>query len=45
MLSVKRTSLIFGVLYGWLLFKEGNIRERLLGTVVMLAGVVLIAMF
>ena len=45
MLSVKRTSLIFGVLYGWLLFKEGNIRERLLGTVVMLAGVALIAMF
>ncbi len=45
MLSVKRTSLIFGVLYGWLLFKEANIRERLLGAVVMLAGVVLIAMF
>ncbi|MCP4364020.1 MAG: EamA family transporter [Planctomycetes bacterium] len=45
MLSVKRTSLIFGVLYGWLLFKEANIRERLLGAVVMLAGVVLIAIF
>ncbi|MEE9200813.1 MAG: DMT family transporter, partial [Candidatus Brocadiales bacterium] len=44
MLSVKRTSLIFGVLYGWLLFRETNLGERLLGSIVMLAGVALIAL-
>ncbi len=43
MLSVKRTSLIFGVLLGALVFRETRIRERLLGTSVMLAGVFLIA--
>ncbi|MCQ4574347.1 MAG: DMT family transporter [Candidatus Brocadiales bacterium] len=45
MLSVKRTSLIFGVLYGWLLFRETNVRERLLGGVVMLIGVAFIVVF
>lgn len=43
--SVKRTSLIFGVLYGWILFRETNLWERLLGGTVMLAGVTLIALF
>jgi drug/metabolite transporter (DMT)-like permease len=42
MISVKRLSLLFGVIYGHLLFKEPEIRERLLGTVLMLAGVALI---
>ena len=45
MISVKRTSLIFSVLYGWLVFKEEHIRERLLGCVVMVMGVVLITLF
>lgn len=45
MISVKRTSLIFSVLYGWLFFKEENIRERLLGSIVMVIGVVLITLF
>jgi len=45
LVSVKRTSLVFSVLYGSLLFKEVNIRERLLGGVVMVAGVVLVAVF
>ncbi len=45
MISVKRTSLIFSVFYGGLLFKELHIRERLLGAVVMLAGVVFITLF
>ncbi|MFQ5956346.1 MAG: DMT family transporter [Candidatus Brocadiales bacterium] len=45
MISVKRTSLIFGVLYGWILFKETNVEERLLGSIVMFAGVVLITIF
>lgn len=45
MISVKRTSLIFSVIYGWLLFKEEHIKERLLGSMVMAAGVVLITLF
>jgi len=42
MISVKRLSLLFGVIYGHFLFREPEIRERLLGTVLMLAGVALI---
>lgn len=45
MISVKRTSLIFSVIYGWLLFKEEKIKERLLGSALMLAGVVMILAF
>lgn len=44
MISVKRTSLIFSVIYGWLLFKEEHIKERLLGGVVMVIGVILITL-
>ncbi len=43
MISVKRTSLLFGVMYGALVFKEVNIKERLLGSIVMIVGVILIA--
>lgn len=42
MISVKRTSLIFSVIYGRIFFNELNLRERLLGSVVMVAGVILI---
>jgi drug/metabolite transporter (DMT)-like permease len=42
MVSVKRTSLLFGILYGAWWFKEKKITERLLGAVIMLAGVFLI---
>jgi uncharacterized membrane protein len=38
MISVKRTSLIFSVLYGGLIFKEKQMRHRLLGTSIMLSG-------
>ncbi|MBN1645530.1 EamA family transporter [Candidatus Woesearchaeota archaeon] len=44
-ISVKRTSILFGVLYGGLLFKEKNFRQRLAGSVIMIAGIVLILMF
>jgi len=40
MIAVKRLSLVFSVVYGWLMFKEEKIRERLLGSAMMLAGVV-----
>lgn len=42
MISVKRTSLIFSVLYGGMIFREENIRRRLLGTSIMLSGVVIL---
>jgi uncharacterized membrane protein len=42
MISVKRSSMIFSVLFGFFLFKEGNIRDRLAGTMLMLCGIVLI---
>ncbi len=45
MMSIKRTSSIFSVLYGWLLFKEKNIPARLIGALVMLAGAALIILF
>lgn len=44
MISIKRTSLLFGVLFGAIVFHETNIRERLLGTLIMLAGVFLIGL-
>jgi drug/metabolite transporter (DMT)-like permease len=42
MISVKRISLIMGVVYGYFLFKEKNIKERLLGAVLMFIGFVMI---
>jgi uncharacterized membrane protein len=42
MISVKRLSLLIGVIYGAVFFKETNIKERLLGSAVMVMGVVLI---
>ncbi|MBN1140656.1 MAG: EamA family transporter [Deltaproteobacteria bacterium] len=43
MISVKRLSLLIGIYYGHRLFGEPGIRERALGTAVMIAGVTLIA--
>lgn len=40
MIAVKRLSLVFSVVYGWAMFREEKIRERLLGSAMMLAGVV-----
>ena len=45
MISIKRTSLIFGVLYGALLFKEEKITERLTGAIIMIIGVFIIGWF
>ncbi|MDI6759495.1 MAG: DMT family transporter [Candidatus Brocadiaceae bacterium] len=42
MISVKRTSLLIGVLYGWAFFGETHLRERLLGSAVMLLGMTFI---
>ncbi|HEY3347897.1 MAG TPA: DMT family transporter [Nitrospirota bacterium] len=42
MIAVKRTSLLFSIGYGYMIFREINIRERLIGAAVMLAGLVFI---
>jgi drug/metabolite transporter (DMT)-like permease len=42
MITLKRTSLLFSVLYGAIWFREERIRERLAGALVMVAGVALI---
>ena len=45
MISVKRFSLLFSVAYGWILFGERNVAERLIGSILMIAGVVSITLF
>jgi len=44
MISVKRMSLFFSILYGYLMFKEERIRERAIGSVLMFAGFVFIVL-
>jgi len=41
-ISIKRTSALIGVLFGYFLFKEQGIRNRLIGTIIMILGVFLI---
>jgi drug/metabolite transporter (DMT)-like permease len=43
MISVKRLSLLFGVILGWIFFGEQNIRYRLAGATAMVAGVIFIS--
>lgn len=43
-IAVKRTSILFEVLLGRLLFREVGLRERLAGVITMIAGVLLITM-
>ncbi|MFD2111737.1 EamA family transporter [Thiorhodococcus fuscus] len=42
MIALKRTSLLFGILYGGLLFREPNLAARLPAGALMVAGVVMI---
>ncbi|MBW2109053.1 MAG: DMT family transporter [Deltaproteobacteria bacterium] len=39
MIAVKRSSILFSVVYGWLLFHESDIRNRMLGALLMFVGV------
>jgi drug/metabolite transporter (DMT)-like permease len=41
-ISVKRMSLLIGVFYGYLFFKEKNIRERLFGAMLMFIGFLMV---
>jgi len=45
MLAVKRLNTLISVIYGGVLFKEKNILMRLAGTLLMIAGVMLIGLF
>ena len=42
MISIKRTSLLFSILYGHFLFRERNIAEKIVGCILMLAGFAMI---
>jgi drug/metabolite transporter (DMT)-like permease len=43
-IAVKRMSAVFAVLLGWLVLREGRVRERLAGAALMVLGVFLIAL-
>lgn len=45
MIAVKRTSLLFSIGFGYLMFRERNISVRFLGGAVMLVGLVVMALF
>ena len=42
--SIKRSSTVLGVLWGFFIFNEEGIKARLLGSLIMLTGVILIAL-
>lgn len=44
MISIKRLSLLFSVYFGYYFFHEKNIKERALGSCIMLAGAVMISL-
>jgi drug/metabolite transporter (DMT)-like permease len=45
MIAIKRSSLLIGSVYGFLLFGERNVRERLIGSLLMFVGFVVIAVY
>jgi len=45
MISVKRLSILIGVIYGVMFFNETNIKERFLGAAVMVLGIIMISVF
>jgi drug/metabolite transporter (DMT)-like permease len=44
-IAVKRMSSLISVLFGYFLFQEGGLRERLSGAIVMVLGVIVITLF
>lgn len=45
LISVKRLSLLIGVVYGHVLFRESGMKERIAGATIMLAGFIMIVLF
>ena len=43
MISIKRLSMLFAIIYGWLFFKEKNIKERMTGAIIIIIGAACIA--
>jgi uncharacterized membrane protein len=41
-IAIKRTSILIGSIYGFVIFKESNLRERLLGASIMILGLLMI---
>jgi|Deesub1362B_J571_1020462.scaffolds.fasta_scaffold00061_54 drug/metabolite transporter (DMT)-like permease len=44
MIAIKRSSMLMGSIYGFVIFKEKGVKERIFGASLMLAGIVLIIM-
>ena len=44
-ISIRRTSIVFSTLYGFVFFKEKHTKNRLTGALFMLTGVILISLF
>ncbi|MFT7538711.1 MAG: putative membrane protein [Lysobacterales bacterium] len=44
LIAVKRSSVLFTSLYGIFILREGNLKQRLFGVVVMLAGVLIVSL-
>ena len=44
-ISIKRTSILIGSVYGFIFFSEKNVRARLTGALIMVCGVILISLF
>ena len=44
-ISIKRLSILMNILWGYLVFREKGIKERLTGAVIMIVGIFLIALF
>jgi len=44
MISIKRTSLLFSMIYGYFMFREERIGEKTIGAILMLAGFMLIVL-
>ena len=42
-ISAKRASILFSVIFGFMFFKEKNIKERLLGAVIIIIGLIIIS--
>jgi uncharacterized membrane protein len=45
LISIKRTSAVISVLLGSLIFKEKGLKERILGSILMILGVLFITLF
>ena len=43
--SMYQTNILFSILFGWLIFKEENIKEKFQGAAIMLVGVIVMSLF